>query len=102
MKCTKCGKDLGGAKDGARVAFICGSVMGDEYVESYYYCDQCKVYSLSVYHDRFSGEDSVSVQGPLDPERAEAQIEIIRRCPDPGDKRCRCDAHMEYFGGSLD
>jgi hypothetical protein len=76
--------------------------MGDEYIESYYFCEDCQVYTLEVYHDRFAGEPSVSVQGPITKKRAEEKIAIIRRCPKPNSKRCRCEAHLEYFGNCLD
>ena len=102
MKCSKCGKELGGLRDGSRIAFICGGVMGDEYIESYYRCGDCGAYTLEVYHDRFCGEGSVSVRGPLERKKAEKKMEIIGRCPKPWSKRCRCEAHIEYFGNILD
>jgi len=102
MKCSKCGETLDDGDQGARVASICGGVMGDEYIETYYFCERCQVYTVEVYHDRFSGEDSISIRGPIAREEGEAKIEIIRRCPKPGSKRCRCEAHREYFGNWLD
>jgi hypothetical protein len=102
MKCSRCGRELPGGKQGARQASICGSVMGDEYIESYYYCEQCLVYTREIYHDRFAGDDTVSVQGPIEKSKGEDLIAVIRRCPDPMNKRCRCEAHMEYFGTALD
>ena len=102
MNCSKCGQAIGSGNIDARVAFICGSVMGDEYIESYFFCERCQMYTVEIYHDRFSGEDSVATRGPVEREEAEEQIAIIRRCPEPDNKRCRCEAHMEYFGGALD
>lgn len=76
--------------------------MGDEYIESYYFCEPCGVYTVEVYHDRFLGEDEVSLRGPMSKERGDEKIEVIRQCPEPGNKRCRCDAHQSYFGRWLD
>ncbi len=76
--------------------------MGDEYVESYYFCDDCGVYTVEVYHDRFCGDDEVSLRGPVSRSDGDAKVELIRRCSEPWDKKCRCDAHRSYFGSWLD
>ena len=76
--------------------------MGDEYIESYFFCDDCKIYTVEIYHDRFLGEESVFFRGPVSKEDGDAQVAIIKRCDSPWDKKCRCAAHREYFGNSLD
>jgi hypothetical protein len=102
VSCSKCGKKLGEGEHGAPVARISASIMGDEYIESWYYCDGCEMYTLEDYRDRFSGEDKVSVRDPIDKAIGDAKVALIRQCPKPNSKRCRCPAHREYFGGWLD
>ena len=57
------------------MASISGSIMGDEYTESYFLCNHCGVYTLEIYHDRFSGEDDVSVRGPVPKSEGDAKVE---------------------------
>jgi hypothetical protein len=84
------------------VASISGSIMGDEYIESHYFCDQCDVYTVEIYHDRFLGDGEASIRGPVPRPEGDAKVELIRRCSEPWDKKCRCNAHRSYFGGALD
>jgi len=42
--------------EGRPTASISGSIMGDEYTESWYYCPDCEVYTLEACRDRFCGE----------------------------------------------
>jgi hypothetical protein len=76
--------------------------MGDEEIESWFYCPDCGVYTLRTSRDRFHGEEVVRPGAAIATEKAEQQLAIIRRCEQPWDKRCRCEAHREYFGGWLD
>jgi hypothetical protein len=76
--------------------------MGDEETESWFYCPDCTAYTRSRSRDRFHGEEVVRPGEPFPRERAEQWLAIIRRCEEPWDKRCRCEAHREYFGGWLD
>lgn len=101
-QCAQCGKELSGKVGEDRVASISGGIMGDEYIESYYYCKSCGVYTVEVYHDRFLGEEDVSVQGPLSKADGDAKVELIRQCSEPWNKKCRCPAHRAYWGDSLD
>ena len=98
IQCSKCGKDLGEGEERGPLASISAEIMGDEDTESWYFCPDCQVYTVEKYHDRFVGEDSVSIQGPIEKARGDAQVAIIRRCPNPWNKRCTCPAHREYFG----
>jgi hypothetical protein len=84
------------------VAFISGSIMGDEYIESYYFCSRCEVYTVEIYHDRFLGEDEISVRGPVLKPEGDAMVELIKQCSEPWNKKCRCKAHQSYFQDSLD
>ncbi|MDQ1354405.1 MAG: hypothetical protein QG657_4714 [Acidobacteriota bacterium] len=102
MKCSQCGREFDLKKEEGRMASISGSIMGDEYIETYYYCDQCGQYTVEVYHDRFLGEEDISIRGPLSKEEGDRQVELIKKCSEPWDKKCRCEAHKEYFGNWLD
>lgn len=99
IQCSKCQRVL--EKD-CREVSISGSIMGDEYIDSYYLCQPCQVYTVEVYHDRFLGEDEVSFRGPLSQDEAQAKIDLIRQCSEPWNKKCGCPAHREYFGDWLD
>lgn len=102
IKCSQCGKAFGEEDRDSRVASISGSIMGDEYIETYLFCDHCGMYTVDIYHDRFLGEDTVSVRGPLSKSEGDAKVELIKSCSQPWNKKCRCKAHREYFGGWLD
>lgn len=102
IDCAKCGKALGEGEEMSPTASISGSVMGDEYTKSWYFCPVCRVYTLEDHRDRFVNEDTVRVSQPIDKATGDAKVAIIRRCPKPWSKRCRCPAHLEYFGGCLD
>jgi len=102
MKCLQCGTDL--VEEGAErpVASISGSIMGDEYIESYFLCSLCQTYTVEVCHDRFLGEEEIFFKGPLSRAKGDANVALIRRCDEPWNKKCRCSAHQEYFDGALD
>ncbi|MFO7696681.1 MAG: hypothetical protein R6X16_05945 [Anaerolineae bacterium] len=76
--------------------------MGDECTESWYYCTRCQAYTVEVYWDTFLGDDTVSLRGPVSRVQGDEQVALIRRCPTPWLKSCRCDAHRAYFGDALD
>jgi hypothetical protein len=100
MQCCLCGKEF--APHGQPVASISGSIMGDEQVESYFFCGNCGVYTVEVYYDQFLNEDEVTLRGPVSKEEGDRKVALIRECPEPWDKKCRCPAHKEYFEGWLE
>lgn len=102
IKCSQCGRKLGREGEHTPVASISGGIMGDEYIESYFFCSHCEVYTIEVYHDRFSGEDEIGVRGPISKGDGDAKVELIRKCSQPWNKKCRCEAHRTYFGSWLD
>lgn len=102
IRCSQCGRELDQQTGGRCVASISGSIMGDEYIESYYFCSQCEVYTVEIYHDRFLGEDEVFIKGPVSKAEGDAKVELIRQCFEPWNKKCRCKAHQSYFEGALD
>lgn len=101
-KCSMCGRILDSKMDNCRVASISASIMGNETTETYYFCRKCEVYTLEIYRDRFLGEDSVTIQGPMAKADGDKQVQLIRKCKEPWDKKCRCKAHRRYFGSGLD
>jgi hypothetical protein len=102
IKCLQCDQELGGEHKEDIVASISGSIMGDENIDTYYYCSKCGVYTVEVYHDRFTGLEETSFRGPIAKAQGDIKVEIIRQCTRPWDKKCRCDAHRSYFGDWLD
>ncbi len=99
IRCSQCGREFDQEE---RLASISGSVMGDEYIDSYYFCSRCDVYTIEAYHDRFLGEDDVSIRGPVAKSEGDAMVQLIRQCSEPWNKKCRCKAHQTYFQGWLD
>ena len=77
--------------------------MGDEHAETFYFCPVCQLYMIISYWDNFTGGDeTIGVRGLLDNVQGDKRVELIRRCERPWDKKCRCDAHREYFNNTLD
>ena len=102
IQCLQCGRSFDQKAMDQCVASISGIIMGDEYIESYYFCNQCQVYTMEIYHDRFLGDDEVSVRGPISKPEGDAKVELIRKCSEPWNKKCRCNSHQSYFDGGLD
>lgn len=102
VRCSRCGTDSEGSKVFARVASMSGSIMGDEHTESLYFCQACQCYTILYCVDHFCGEESIRAEGPVSKERGDLLAAVIARCDRPWDKKCRCPAHREYFGDSLD
>ncbi len=102
MECSKCGKTLDTRDGGDFVAAISGSIMGDEVSDCYYLCQSCGFYTVLVCYEPFLDEEQVSIRGPIDKTEGDEQVALIRQCPTPWDKKCRCPAHKTYFRGTLD
>jgi hypothetical protein len=102
VRCLQCGAELSPTKGERCAASISGGIMGDEYTESYFLCERCGVYTVEVCYEPFMGDDEVKFQGPVSREKGEAAVNLISQCPEPWNKKCRCQAHITYFNGSLD
>jgi hypothetical protein len=102
VKCLQCGNGLDPGDESVRVASMSGSIMGDEYTDTYYFCSTCGVYTIQSWYEPFLGEESSSSRGPVSREEGDSSVKLIRNCPQPWDKKCRCEAHMAYFKGQLD
>lgn len=99
MRCAGCGKQF---EASGRVASISGRIMGDECTDSYYWCEACGTYTLRMLREIFAGPDTESSGIAIAKEEGDRRLEIIRRCAEPWDERCRCEAHRKYFGDWLD
>ncbi len=76
--------------------------MGDEYTDVYYLCPVCRAYTVAIWRDNFTGEETLRLSGPLSEQAGNERIALISRCSEPWDKKCRCDAHRAYFNNALD
>jgi len=99
ITCTSCGTTLDAGPGAEPLACIAGEICGDEYVESYFFCPACDTYTVEVFMDRFLAGEGSATRGPLSRAKGDEFIALIRRCPDPSDKKCRCEAHRRYFDG---
>ncbi len=99
VSCTNCGNEMHGD---ASVASMSGSILGDECTESFFLCERCDCYTVTIFWSCFSGTETSSVKGPLTKQDGERQVDLIRKCAEPWNKKCRCDAHCSYFDGMLD
>ena len=99
MECVQCANTKWDIKQ--RSAMISFESFGDEYIESYFLCHECDAYSVEVFHDSFHGPDTILTRGPIPRAEGDRIIAIIEQCPQPGDKKCRCEAHKLLEGRSF-
>jgi hypothetical protein len=99
IQCIRCSRAF---LNEERIASMSGSIMGDEHTDSYFLCPVCGVYTVASWWDNFTGEETMSLSGPLSRQEADARVELIQKCSRPWDKKCRCDAHRQYFNDTLD
>jgi hypothetical protein len=97
VKCANCQQEFDRTGRDRPVAAIAVEVAGDEYIESFFFCAACGVYTQETYCDRFLGEETVSVSGPIAAQRGDALVELIRGCPDPMNKKCTCEVHRKFL-----
>jgi hypothetical protein len=97
--CQQCGRPF---QNEEQVASISGSIMGDEHTDAYFLCSGCGVYTVAQWCDNFTGEETLSLSGPLSKPEGDGRVALIRKCSQPWDKKCRCDAHRTYFNNTLD
>jgi len=99
MDCVKCKRAFA---DEDRLAAMSGSIMGDECTDVYYLCPVCRTFTVASWRDDFTGDETVTISGPLEENMGMARVDLIRQCSEPWDKKCRCAAHREYFNDALD
>lgn len=96
MNCVRCARAL--EKPRAGIAIF---VAGDEYVYSYFWCEDCGVYSAQGYHDRFMGDSEVFALPSIPREEGDRAVALIRACPEPGNKLCDCASHRALYTGRV-
>ncbi len=94
MNCSSCNRDLGDFNN--RAAMISVEQLGDEYTESYFYCDRCQCWTMELHVDRFLGEETTHINGPIPKDKGDRLVELIRQCPDPTNKHCKCKIHQTW------
>jgi hypothetical protein len=99
IRCSRCGRPFA-CED--RVALISGRIMGDGCTDCYYWCDDCSIYTIRLYREAFAGPETFHDSEPIPKDEGDRRLGIIRKCPEPGDERCRCEWHRAYFGDWLD
>ena len=99
MQCKKCDRSF---LNEEMIAFISGSIMGDEVTHSYFLCPLCGVYTVAKWWDNFTGLETMSLSGPLPKQEGDERVALIRKCPRSWNKKCRCAAHCDYFNNALD
>jgi hypothetical protein len=100
--CKKCSTTPEKSRGFHRVASISGGIMGNEHTDTYYYCQDCQCFTCERYVDFFDGREASALDGPISKEEGARALALIRQCETPYEKRCRCNAHREYFGDALD
>jgi hypothetical protein len=97
MDCVRCKRAFPrGERARAAISIF---VMGDEYTYSYWHCPACDHYTIAWYHDRFLGEDDSGCMQPMPREVGDRCVELVKACPNPGDKNCECDSHQQLYHG---
>jgi hypothetical protein len=99
MKCKQCGREF--LKED-QAASISGSIMGDECTDAYYRCPVCRRYTVAIWRDNFTGVETMKLSGPVSEHDGDERVRLIGRCSRTWDKKCRCEAHREYFNDALD
>jgi len=57
---------------------------------------------MASWWDNFTGVETMNLSGPIAEQKGNERVELIKKCSRPWAKKCRCDAHREYFNNSLD
>ncbi len=93
VSCAKCGADLGGHENSDQISV---EVIGDEHTYAYWFCTSCDVYTRKIFIDRFLGLEYTLGPTWIKRQECDKLVEMIRRCPDPGSKRCKCETHRQF------
>lgn len=99
IECLQCNRTF---LNEEQIVSISGSIMGDEYTDSYYLCPVCGVYTVANWRDNFTGVETINLSGPMAEQEGNKRVELIKKCSRAWDKKCRCEAHIIYFNNSLD
>jgi hypothetical protein len=83
------------------MASMSGSILGDEFIESYFLCKKWWVYTVEIYQDRFSGEEKVSVQGPCPKPKVMPKSNLSGNAPSPGTRSAAALRTKPIWGDRL-
>jgi hypothetical protein len=97
VRCSKCSHVFDPLDGAERIVSITGCVGGEERVETFYYCGRCGLYTVEECLALFSGHEKINIHGPMGKAEGDAKVELIRACPGPWDRECRCPTHLAYF-----
>ena len=93
VACAECGADLGGHENSDQISV---EVMADEHTYAYWFCESCDVYTRMMFIDNFLGREYTLGPGCLSRKEGDKLVELIRRCPNPVSKRCKCETHRKF------
>ncbi len=65
VMCAVCKREFDRLGQDRPAAAIAVEVAGDEYIESFFFCATCGVYTQETYCDRFLADETVNVSGPI-------------------------------------
>jgi len=102
ISCQKCSVTPEKSKGFYRAASMAGSIIGNEHIDSLWYCESCQCFTRERYVDYFDGGESSSLDGPISKDKGDEMLALMSECKTPTEKRCRCRAHQKYFGSGLD
>lgn len=89
-RCPTCGWEM------AYLAAITTLEAGDEFDHVYFQCENCNKYLVKNFHERFMSDDVSVFFSEIPDSIAREDIQKIRKCPDPRNKRCKCDVHRNW------
>ena len=93
VQCAKCNGELGDHKKS--VAQITLEVIGNEHSHGYWFCKSCDVYSRMRWIDIFLGPEETFGPTLIEKKQGDKIVALIKKCPDPTEKRCSCEAHTK-------
>ena len=91
MECGQCKAKWDGYKN--MVASITLERIGDEHTYYYWFCPECEAYTVVWNVDQFLGSEETMKPMVLDRKKGDEIVALIKKCPNPDSKRCRCEGH---------
>lgn len=95
MKCSHCEAPMNVNRD--KVASFCTMGQGDEYTDRYWVCRKCGWFLRRSFRESFASQEETEYGSTaLEPEKGQAIIDLIKKCPKPTDKWCDCEVHKHF------
>jgi DNA-directed RNA polymerase subunit RPC12/RpoP len=96
VHCANCKREFPtGAR---RKAGISITNIGDEYIYSYWQCEECNFYTVELYRDVHLGVPEISILPAMTKEDGDLAVLRIKTCPDPHNVDCECEYHQRAYG----